>query len=150
MEDAKKELILQKLDQLKENSDSYGIELSVPNGWLFYEDGDWFVVRYSHQRRPRVEGSRYEDKEEMLYFLKASPMELRLQEECGVAYDTPIWGHAQDQQVFDSEVDRCYWCTANSEETEITEWESVDDGDVHLCPSCETIWDDQDELVKTV
>jgi hypothetical protein len=148
MDDTKEQLIQKKLSILEDNSDTYGIELSVPNGWLFHNNGNWYVVRYTHKCRPRVEGSCYDDRTEMFYFLKSSPMEIRTQEECGEAYGSNIWEHTQDQYVFDSTVERCHWCPSHSENEEITAWESVEDGVVNLCSSCEKVWNDQNELVQ--
>jgi hypothetical protein len=150
MNDDKRELIQTKLDLVEQNSETYAIDLSVPSGWLGYLDGVWYIVSYSHRRRPRIEGNTYDSRTEMMDFLENQPTEIVLREDCGVCNGASIWQYVQEQSVGDNSVERCHWCPETDENRSISLFETVEDGTVPLCPDCKSLWKDQNEIIEPV
>ena len=121
--------------------------------YLRHYDGEWQAVRYSSSSDRKsgfVEGTVL-DEDKAVWWIKKNPTSIVLQKDAGsfTTNDTSIWADVDRQGVFD-DVERCGWCGNSESETQLTAFETVEDGEVSLCQDCHESWDDAGENVGEV
>lgn len=119
-------------------------------GWaspfVRYDDGEWQWTNYGENGR--VEG-RVLDESRVGDLVDSKPIQLLDYSEAvgGLTDDGPtVWADADEQDVF-TDFDRCFWCGQSERQTDLTEYETTEDGDCLLCEDCHESWDDQHLIV---
>lgn len=141
------------LDYLRENP---GVcaegNVSGPR-WIRFQDGEWLGLRYSsqdHRLRSYLRGYAL-SRDMVLDWMERKPVTLVPAREAGngLHTDQSVWADAADQGVFTG-LDRCGWCGLSEEECDLTLYETVEDGETLLCPSCTDSWKEAGEIVEVV
>lgn len=137
------------VEYLRENPDVCA-DISVSAGcfpWVRFHDGDWQMVQYGQHR---IEG-RVIEEQAVVGYIETNPTDLLLVSE---AYqwgpkEKTAWEEADEQDVF-TDADRCFWCGESENSVALGFYETLEDGDTHLCPECFESWDRAGEIVGEV
>lgn len=120
--------------------------------WIRYHDGDWQATRYassSDRLKSYVVGDVL-DEEAVLDWLESKPVSLIPATEAYLwrPAEETVWEDADEQDVF-ADYDRCFWCGGSERTHELSVYQTVENGECKLCPSCRESWDSADEIVRT-
>lgn len=118
--------------------------------WIRFHDGEWQATRYysgSDRLKSYVEGEVL-DEDAVLDWLVSKPVEIIPTSEATLwgPSETTVWEDADEQDVF-TDRDRCYWCGGSERTHDLTEYETVENGDCLLCSDCHESWENTDCIV---
>lgn len=114
--------------------------------WVRYRDGQYQLAGFGEI--DRIHATTLSEKQALELF-KNNPVQLLPAHK---AYrwkpaNRTVWEHAAEQDAFTS-LTRCFWCGFSERTTDLSLYETVDDGNCWICSDCHRTWDNQNELVR--
>lgn len=118
--------------------------------WVRYWNDEWRATRCGGQHRlsDYVHGAVLTD-DDVLEWLAEKPVTLKPAGEARrwSPKDETVWEDATEQDVFE-DVERCFWCGTSAASTDLTLYETAEQGVCWFCPDCQESWDRAGEIAS--